>query len=67
MYDCMCLKVSVNYGQRVKVFVFFHKTGWVNIILMILNLEGYQKCMIGSKVTAILMPFVKKKNQKLQT
>ena len=25
MYVCMCLKVSVNYGQPVRVFVFVHK------------------------------------------
>ena len=57
MYDCMCIKVSVNYGQPVTVLVFFHKREWVNNILRILNLEGHQKCMIGSKVTAFLTPF----------
>ena len=50
MYVCMCLKLSVNYGQTVGVFVFFHKAEWVNMVLRILNLEGQQNCMIGSKV-----------------
>ena len=61
MYVCMCLKLSVNYGQTVRVFVFFHKTEWVYMVLRILNLEGQQNCMIGSKVTAILSPFFSKK------
>ena len=25
MYVCMCLRLSVNYGQMIGVFVFFHK------------------------------------------
>ena len=32
MSICMCKKVSVNYGQPVRVFVFFHKTEWVIMI-----------------------------------
>ena len=55
MYICMCLKVSVNYGQQERVFVFFHKTECVYMVLRILNLEGHQNWTIGSKVTAILM------------
>ena len=47
----MCLKLSVNYGQTVKVFVFFHKTEWVYMILRNLNLVGQQNCMICSKIT----------------
>ena len=66
MYVCICLKLSVNYGQTVGDFVFFHKTEWVNMVLRILNLEGQQNCMIGSKVTTILPPFFQK-IQKLQT
>ena len=66
MYVCMCLKLSVNYGQTVRVFVFFHKTEWVYMVLRILNLEEQQNCMIGSKVTTILSPFFQK-FQKLQT
>ena len=59
MSICMCKKVSVNYGQPVRLlaFVFFHKTEWVIMIFMILNLEGHQNCMIASKVTTILMQF----------
>ena len=57
MYVCMCLELSVNYGQTVRVFVFFHKTEWVNMVLRILNLEEQLICMIGSKVRAILSPF----------
>ena len=60
MYVCMCLKLSVYYGQTVGVFVFFHKTRWVNMVLRILNIEGQQNCMIGSKVTAILLPIFQK-------
>ena len=60
MYVCMCLKLSVNYGQTVRVFVFFHKTEWVYMVLRILNLEEQQNCMIGSKVTAILSQFFQK-------
>ena len=47
---CMCQKVSVNYGQQVRFFFFFHKTEWVKMIFSILNLEGHQNCMIGSRV-----------------
>ena len=57
MYVCMCLKLSVNYGQTVGVLVFFLKTKLVIMVLGILNLEGQQNCMIGSKVTTILPPF----------
>ena len=66
MYVCMCLKLSVNYGQTVGVFVFFHETEWVYDVLRILNLEGQQNCMIGWKVTNILPQFFQKL-QKLQT
>ena len=64
IYVCVCLKVSVNYGQPVRVIVLFHKTDWVNMIFRILNKEKCQNCMIGSKVTKF-DPL--KKNQKLQT
>ena len=64
MYVCMCLKLSVNYGQTVRVVVFFHKTEWVYMVLRILNLEEQQNCMIGSKVTAILSPFFSKNLKK---
>ena len=61
MYVCMCLELSVNYGQTVRVFVFFHKTEWVGKVLRILNLEEQLNCRIGSKVTAILSCFFFKK------
>ena len=64
MYVSLCLKLSVNYGQRIAVFVFFHETDWVYKGLRILNLEGQQNCMIGSKVTAFLPPFFFLKNFK---
>ena len=63
-YVCLCLKLSVNYGQTVRVFVFFHKTEWINMVLRILNLEGLQNCMIGSKVSTILPLFFLFKNFK---
>ena len=47
MNVCICLKVSVKYGQPVRVFVCFHKIEWVNMVLRILNLEGHQNCKIG--------------------
>ena len=57
MYVCMCLKVSVNYGQQVKVVVFFHKTGCVNTAFRILNPEEQKHCLIGSIVTTFLPAF----------
>ena len=57
----MCLELNANYGQTVRVFVFFHKTEWLGKVLRILNLEEKLNCMIGSKVTAILSLFFQKK------
>ena len=57
LYVSLCLKLSVNYGQTVAVFVFFHETEWAYKVLRILNLEGQQNCVIGSKVRAILPQF----------
>ena len=47
----------IDYGQIVRVFVFFHKIEWACMILRILNLEGKKNCMIGSKVITILGTF----------
>ena len=66
MYVCMCLKGSVNYGQAVRVFVFFHWTKLVNMVFKILNIKGQLNCMIGSKVTTIL-PVIPQKLQLIQT
>ena len=66
---CMCVcakKLSVNYGQTIGFFVFFHETEWFCNVLRILNLEGKQNCMIGLKVKAIL-PLFFQKILKLQT
>ena len=60
MHVCMCLKLSVNYGQTVGVFVFFDVTELVKMVLRILNLEGQQNCMIVSNVTTILTLFFQK-------
>ena len=38
-------------------FLFFHETEWIYKVLRILNLEGQQNYIIGSKVTTILSPF----------
>ena len=50
MYVCMCLKISINYDQTVRVVVFFHKTECLNMGLKILNLEGqentYGHCIV---------------------
>ena len=62
VYVCMCLRVSVNYGQPIRVIVVFHKIEWVHMVLRILNLEGQQNFMIGSKVTTILSTFFSKKS-----
>ena len=45
--------VIVNCGQAV-VFFSLIKIELINMDLGILNLEGHQSCMIGSKVTTIL-------------
>ena len=63
MSVCTCLKVSVNYGQPVRVCVCFPKTKWVNMVCRILNLEGHWYCMIVSKVTTIYQCFVKTKQK----
>ena len=63
MYVSLCLKLSVNYSQTVVVFVFFHETEWVYRVLRILNLEGQQNLLIGSKVTAILPQFIHKNSK----
>ena len=60
MYVSMCLKLSVKYGQTIAIFVFFHETEWFYKVLRILNLEGQQNCIIGSKVTTILSPYFQK-------
>ena len=64
MYVSMCLKLSVNYGQTIAVFVFFHKMEWFYKVLRILNLEGQLNCSIGSKGMTILSPFFSKKKKK---
>ena len=38
---------------------FLHKTEWLGMVLRILNLEEYQNCMIGDKVTTILKTSIK--------
>ena len=63
----MCQNLVFNYGQIVGfLFVLFHKTECVCLVLMILNLEEEQNCMISLKVTKILPPFFQK-NLKFQT
>ena len=57
MYVCMCLKVSVNYGQPVRVFFLYFIKEWVNMVLRIINLEGQQNCMIDSKVPMFFLKF----------
>ena len=61
LYVCMCLELSANYSQTVRVFVFFHETEWLSKVLRILNLEEQLNCRIGSKVTAILSCFFSRK------
>ena len=35
MSVCMCPKESLNYGQTVGVFFFFHKEEWANIVVKV--------------------------------
>ena len=49
-----------------KLFVLFNTIEWVNMVLRILNLEGHQKCMIGSKVAVILRPLFQNKIKKFK-
>ena len=60
MYVSLCLKLGVNYGQTIEVFVFYHETEWVYKVFRILNIEGQQNWMISSKVTATLSQFFSK-------
>ena len=56
-----------------RVLFFCHKTDCIAMVLGILNLEGHQNCMNGSKITAFcmylifsdvfLLPFQKVKSQ----
>ena len=39
-YPLVC--VSVNYGQMFRGFDFFHKIGWLGMVLRIINLEGHK-------------------------
>ena len=50
---CLC----VNNGQNIRCLVFLHNIEWVGIVLRILNIKGYQNCIIGSKVTMILTTY----------
>ena len=63
MYMYVTEIVIVDNGQSLRFFVFLHKIEWVSMVLRILNLEGHQNCMIGSKVIAILMPFFQKNSK----
>ena len=45
----VCKVVIVNYGQTVRVFIFYHKIEWAALVLRILNLKGHQNNIIGSK------------------
>ena len=52
------IKVAiVDKGLSIRFFVFLHKIEYVYMVLRILNLEGHQNCMIGSKYTMILTTF----------
>ena len=67
MYVCQYVpKIKCQFRQNGRIFFFFHKTEWVNVVLRILTLEGQQNCMIGSKVKTILPRFFHK-IQELQT
>ena len=53
----LLLIVIVDNGQSIRFFVFLHKIEKLGMVIRILNLEGHQYCMIGSKVTTILTTF----------
>ena len=46
--------VIVDNGQSIRCVVFLRKIEWDKMVQRILNLEGHQNYMIGSKVTTIL-------------
>ena len=50
---CVCVTkfVIVDNGHSIRFSAFLHKIEWIGLVLIILNLEGHQNCMIGSKVT----------------
>ena len=56
-------KIKCQLRQNGSSFVFFHETEWFYKVLMILNLEGQQNCLIGSKVTEILPQFFQKNSK----
>ena len=53
----VCLYVTkieiIDNGQSIRFFVFLHNIEWLDMALRILNLEGYQNCMICLKVTIV--------------
>ena len=57
-------EIKCQLRQNGSSFCIFHETEWVYKVLGILNLEGQQNCMIGSKVTAILTQFFFLNNSK---
>ena len=58
-YVCLSVikVVIVDKGQSIRFFVFLHKIEWLGVVLRILNLEGYQNCINGSKVRTIFTTF----------
>ena len=59
-------KIKCQLRQNGSSFTFFHETECFYKVLGILNLEGQQICMIGSKVTAILPQFFSKRFKKFK-
>ena len=49
------LLVDPGEAQTVKNGASSHKTNYITICSEILNLEGHSNCIVGSKVTAILL------------
>ena len=62
MYFCSSVIVFVvaivNDGRSIWFFVFLHQIDWVDMVLIILNLEGLQNCMTCSKIKTCLTKFL---------
>ena len=50
--------IIVDTGQSIRFSVFLRKIEWIGMVLGILNLDGNQNCMIGSKVRTVVTTFI---------
>ena len=50
--------IIVDTGQSIRFSVFLRNIEWIGMVLGILNLDGNQNCMIGSKVRTVVTTFI---------